>query len=249
MTLQAPEQTVPPRVVLLDIEGTTLPVSFVHNVLFPYARQHLAALLADRATDPVVMRAVAQIGELAPGVPQAEQLARWMNEDAKVEPLKTLQGLCWDGGYRQGELVADLYSDVVPCLRALHAAGVVLAVYSSGSEPAQRLIYGYTEQGDVTPLFSAFFDLRVGGKKEAQSYRNILAETGWQAADVLFLSDVEAELDAASEAGLRVCQIARVEDATVASQRHPVCADIAQAVERFGLSGTVQGEAERVQSC
>lgn len=249
MTLQAPEQTVPPRVVLLDIEGTTLPVSFVHNVLFPYARKHLTALLTERADDPAVVRAVAQIGELAPGVAPAEQLARWMDEDAKVEPLKTLQGLCWDVGYRQGELVADLYADVVPCLRTLHEAGIVLAVYSSGSEPAQRLIYGYTEQGDVTALFNAFFDLRVGGKKEAQSYRAILAETGWQAADVLFLSDVEAELDAAATAGLRVCQIARAQDATVPSQRHPVAPDIAQALARFGLSGNGQGVGERAASC
>jgi enolase-phosphatase E1 len=125
----------------------------------------------------------------------------------------------------------------------------VLAVYSSGSEPAQRLIYGYTEQGDVTSLFSAFFDLRVGGKKEAQSYRQILAETGWQAADVLFLSDVEAELDAAAEAGLRVCQIARAEDGTVASQRHPVAADLVQALAPFGLSSIGQGAGERGGSC
>lgn len=255
MSLQAPEQSVPPRVVLLDIEGTTLPVSFVHAVLFPYARRHLSALLATRAADPAVARALAQIAELAPGVPPAEQLARWMDTDAKVEPLKTLQGLCWAVGYEQGELVADLYPDVVPCLRALHAAGVTLAVYSSGSEPAQRLIYGYTAEGDLTALFSGFFDLRVGGKKEAASYGHILAETGWRGEDVLFLSDVEAELDAAAQAGLRVCQIARAQDGTVASQRHPVATDIAGAVACFGLpvpaSVAVEaaGEAEGARSC
>jgi enolase-phosphatase E1 len=135
-----------PRVVLLDIEGTTLPVAFVHKVLFPYARKHLPALLA-RHDNPVVAQALAQTAELAPGVPAAEQLERWMDTDAKVAPLKSLQGLCWEQGYRDGELVADLYPDVVPTLKAWKAAGLTLAVYSSGSQAAQKLIYGYTEQG------------------------------------------------------------------------------------------------------
>ncbi|MFT9016389.1 MAG: acireductone synthase [Acetobacter sp.] len=226
-----------PRVVLLDIEGTTLPVAFVHKVLFPYARQYLPTLLAQRATDPAVAEALAQTRQLAPDVAPQLQLERWMDEDAKVAPLKALQGLCWEQGYRQGDLVADLYADVVPCLRALKAAGLVLAVYSSGSEPAQRLIYGYTHQGDVTDLFSAFFDLRVGGKKEAASYRHILEETGWQAGDVLFLSDVVAELDAAAQAGLQVCQIARPEDGTVAGTHHRVAASLPDAVRLFGLPG------------
>ncbi|MBO1323746.1 acireductone synthase [Acetobacter sp. TBRC 12305] len=224
-----------PRVVLLDIEGTTLPVAFVHKVLFPYARQCLPTLLQQRATDPAVKEALAQTRQMAPGVDPLEQLERWMAEDAKVAPLKSLQGLCWEQGYRQGDLVAELYPDVVPCLRALKAAGLVLAVYSSGSEPAQKLIYGYTRQGDVTDLFSAFFDLRVGGKKEAASYRTILDETGWQAADVVFLSDVVAELDAAAQAGLQVCQIARPEDGTVAGTHHPVAVSLPDAARLFGL--------------
>ncbi|WP_415494864.1 acireductone synthase [Acetobacter sp.] len=223
-----------PRVVLLDIEGTTLPVAFVHKVLFPYARKHLPALLA-RHDNPVVAQALAQTAELAPGVPAAEQLERWMDTDAKVAPLKSLQGLCWEQGYREGELVADLYPDVVPTLKAWKAAGLTLAVYSSGSQAAQKLIYGYTEQGDVTPLFSAFFDLEMGGKRESASYSAIVRKAGWAPADVLFLSDVVAELEAAEQAGLQVCQIARPEDRTVPGVRHRVAASLQQAASLFGL--------------
>lgn len=224
-----------PRVVLLDIEGTTLPVAFVHKVLFPYARAHLPALLAQQHDNPVVKQALAETAQLAPGVPAAEQLERWMDADAKVAPLKSLQGLCWEQGYRQGELVAELYADVVPTLKAWKGAGLTLAVYSSGSKAAQKLIYGYTEQGDVTPLFSAFFDLEVGGKKDAASYRTIVQQAGWSPADVLFLSDVVAELDAAAQAGLQVCQIARPEDGTVAGSQHKVAASLPEAARLFGL--------------
>ncbi|ATJ91050.1 enolase [Acetobacter senegalensis] len=226
-----------PRVVLLDIEGTTAPVSFVHTVLFPYARTHLPRLIAERKNDPVVKDALAETERLAPGVPPLEQLERWMDEDAKVAPLKALQGMAWAEGYKRGELVARLYPDVVPALEAWSRAGVELAVYSSGSEPAQKLIYGHTEQGDVTPLFSRFFDLRVGGKKEAESYRAILRETGWQDEDVLFLSDVTAELDAAAEAGLRVCQIVRPEDGTVAGEKFLTAATLPEAAALFSLPG------------
>lgn len=226
-----------PRVVLLDIEGTTAPISFVHQVLFPYARTHLPKLVAEQAHDPVVHAELEEIARLAPGVPPMEQLTRWMDEDAKVGPLKALQGIVWGQGYQRGELIASLYPDVVPALEAWSKAGLTLAVYSSGSEPAQKLIYGHTQQGDVTPLFSRFFDLRVGGKKDETSYRNILLETGWKPEDVLFLSDVTAELDAAADAGLQVCQIARPEDGTVAGKRHPVVATLPEAARLFGLPG------------
>ncbi|OUI95333.1 enolase [Acetobacter indonesiensis] len=229
-----------PRVVLLDIEGTTAPISFVHTVLFPYARTHLPRMIEERRTDPVVKDALAATERLAPDVPPLEQLERWMNEDAKVAPLKALQGMAWAEGYKRGELLATLYPDVVPTLEAWAHAGIDLAVYSSGSESAQKLIYGHTAQGDVTPLFSRFFDLRVGGKKDAESYRAILRETGWQNDDVLFLSDVTAELDAAAQAGLRVCQIVRPEDATVAGSIFPVAGTLPEAGALFGLPGTGQ---------
>ncbi|MBS0985744.1 acireductone synthase [Acetobacter thailandicus] len=226
-----------PRVVLLDIEGTTAPVSFVHQILFPYARGCLKDYLDEHADDAAVQKIVADVRKIAPDKSPAEQLISWIDEDAKVAPLKELQGLIWARGYQQGELTARLYPDVAPVLQKWSENGLTLAVYSSGSEAAQRLIYGHTEQGDLTPLFSHFFDLRVGGKKEADSYRAIVKEAGWQAADVLFLSDVTAELDAAAEAGLKVCQVVRPEDGTVAGTSHPVAASLPEAARHFALPG------------
>ncbi|CUW48015.1 Enolase-phosphatase E1 [Novacetimonas hansenii] len=225
----------PPRVALLDIEGTTIPVSFVHDVLFPYARQALPGLLRDHADDPQVRAQVAEIARLAPGVPPLAQLEAWMDRDEKVAPLKALQGMAWAQGYRTGHLSARLYPDVLPVLRLWAAAGVVLAVYSSGSVAAQELIYGHTDDGDVTDLFSGFYDLAMGGKRVASSYANIVARAGWAAGDVLFLSDVVAELDAAAQAGLRTCQIVRPEDATCAGTTHPVAATLIAAGRMFGL--------------
>nr|A9H8G7.2 RecName: Full=Enolase-phosphatase E1; AltName: Full=2,3-diketo-5-methylthio-1-phosphopentane phosphatase [Gluconacetobacter diazotrophicus PA1 5] len=221
--------------VLLDIEGTTIPVAFVHQVLFPYARAAMPGLLAQRADDPAVRAAVADIAALAPGVPPLDQLNAWMDRDEKIGPLKALQGLAWEEGYRTGALRATLYPDVVPALRRWRAAGLRLAVYSSGSEAAQRLIYGHTTDGDVAGLFSGFYDLRIGGKRAAGSYRAILAETGWAAGRTLFLSDITAELDAAEEAGLRTCQLVRPEDGTVAGDRHPVATTLDDVARRFAL--------------
>lgn len=221
--------------VLLDIEGTTIPVSFVHQVLFPYARAAMPGLLAERAADPAVRAALAEIAGLAPGVAPLAQLNAWMDRDEKIGPLKTLQGLAWAEGYRTGALRAALYPDVLPALRCWHAAGLRLAVYSSGSEAAQRLIYGHTTEGDVTGLFDGFYDLSMGGKRDAASYRAILARAGWAPGRTLFLSDIVAELDAASEAGLRTCQLVRPEDGTVAGTVHPRAATLDEAARQFGL--------------
>ncbi|WP_342628036.1 acireductone synthase [Nguyenibacter vanlangensis] len=221
--------------VLLDIEGTTIPVSFVHQVLFPYARAAMPGLLAERAADPAVRAALAEIAGLAPGVAPLAQLNAWMDRDEKIGPLKALQGLAWAEGYRTGVLRAALYPDVLPALRCWHAAGLRLAVYSSGSEAAQRLIYGHTTEGDVTGLFDGFYDLSMGGKRDAASYRAILARAGWAPGRTLFLSDIVAELNAASEAGLRTCQLVRPEDGTVAGAVHARAATLDEAARQFGL--------------
>ncbi|PYD76038.1 acireductone synthase [Novacetimonas pomaceti] len=230
-----PSRSTPPRAVLLDIEGTTIPVSFVHDVLFPYARAALPALLREHADDPQVRAAIAEVARLAPGVDPLAQLEAWMDRDEKIAPLKTLQGIAWAQGYRTGRLSARMYPDVLPALRAWSAAGIRLAVYSSGSVAAQKLIYGHTDEGDVTALFDGFYDLAMGGKREAASYTHIMARAGWVAADVLFLSDVVAELDAAAQAGLRTCQIARPEDGTVAGTTHRVAATFAEVSRMSGL--------------
>ena len=225
----------PVRAVLLDIEGTTLPVSFVHDILFPYARKALPQLLHTHADDPVVKAQLAETQRLAPGIPPLRQLEAWMDADAKVAPLKALQGMVWAQGYADGVLKATLFPDVVPALRCWAAAGLALAVYSSGSVAAQKLIYGHTTEGDLSSVFVGFYDLQAGGKREADSYRHIMQDARWNPGDVLFLSDVVAELDAAAQAGLRTCQIVRPVDGTQPGTTHPVAATLAEVAARFGL--------------
>ena len=224
----------PPAAVLTDIEGTTSRISYVHDVLFPYARARLEAFLAQRAADPSVRDALAEVAALAPGKPPLEALHAWMDADAKITPLKTLQGLIWGEGFASGALTGELYPDVPPALRRWHAAGVRLAVYSSGSVAAQKLLFGHTQDGDLTGLFSAFFDTRVGAKREPASYAAIAHDMGVAAGDILFLSDVAAELDAARQAGLRVCQLVRPQDGTQPSA-HPSAADFHQVARAAGL--------------
>ena len=228
-----------PQAILTDIEGTTTDIAFVHKVLFPYAREHLADFLHTQAEQPAVATALAE-ARAAMGAPAADlptvirQLHAWIDEDRKITPLKTLQGLLWQGGYQRGELRAHLYPDVAPALRRWQAAGRTLAVYSSGSVAAQRLLFGHTEAGDLTGLFSAWFDTHIGGKREAQSYRRIAGELALAAGAVLFLSDVEAELNAAAAAGLATCQLVR--PGTPRASRHPHATDFEAVSRRWEIA-------------
>jgi enolase-phosphatase E1 len=217
--------------VVTDIEGTTTPIAFVHRVLFPFARDRMKDFLA-RHGETDAVRAVL---DAVPGEEKLATLLAWMDADAKVTQLKTLQGMIWDEGYRAGVLRAELYPGVAPLLRRWHGQGVRLAVYSSGSVAAQRLLFAHTPDGDLTPLFAAYFDTAIGAKREAASYAAIAASLGLAAEDLLFLSDVEAELDAAAANGWMTCQLARPEDGTVAGDRHPVAADFDSVSARFGL--------------
>jgi len=162
-------------------------------------------------------------------------LLGWMDADAKQTPLKALQGLLWREGYESGALHGAMYPDVAPCLRRWHAAGLRLFIYSSGSTEAQRLIFGHSTAGDLTGLLSGYFDTRVGAKREAQSYRTIAQSIGMPPGAVLFLSDVEAELDAAGSAGFATCQLVRSTDSTVASARHGTAATFPEVEGRLGL--------------
>ena len=225
----------PIRLVVTDIEGTTSPIAFVHQVLFPFAAAELGPFLAAHGRDPAVAAVLADVAARAPGEAPEAALRRWMAADEKVTPLKTLQGMIWDAGFRDGRLRGRLWPDVAPRLRAWHAAGVRLAVFSSGSVAAQKLLFGFSEAGDLAPLFSGFFDTTTGPKREAASYRAILAALSTAPAETLFLSDVEAELDAAAEVGIATCHLVRAEDGTKPGTRHPVAADFAAVAARFGL--------------
>lgn len=213
-----------PAAILTDIEGTTTPIAFVRDVLFPYARARLADFVALPPGQPDAAAALAEARRLAGEKPLVQALLDWMDRDDKITPLKTLQGLIWDQGYRDGALEGEIYPDVPPALRSWHAGGIKLYVYSSGSRAAQRLIFGHSTAGDLLPLFSGFFDTTIGPKRAAESYRAIAQAIGLPHADILFLSDIEAELDAAAQAGLAVLQLVRARDGTVASARHPAAA-------------------------
>ncbi|MBS4090308.1 acireductone synthase [Pseudomonas rustica] len=202
------------KAIVTDIEGTTSAVSFVFDVLFPYAAKHLPDFVrqnAERADVAEQLDAVRRDSN----APQAdvervvEILLSWIEEDRKATPLKALQGMVWAQGYHAGQLKGHVYPDAVEALQRWHAAGYQLFVYSSGSIQAQKLIFGCSEAGDLTPLFSGYFDTTSGPKREAQSYTNIQQAIGVEPEEILFLSDIVEELDAAQAAGLQTCGLAR----------------------------------------
>ncbi len=204
----------PVAAVVTDIEGTTTPISFVARILFPHARRRLPGFVREHRNDPAVRDALADVRRLAdaPNLDEAGVIATllgWIDEDRKATPLKDLQGLIWQEGYAAGDFRGELYADVGPALRRWHGAGQQLYVYSSGSVAAQRLLFGHSDQGDLTPVFSGYFDTRIGSKVEAPSYARIAAEIAAPPGSILFLSDSERELDAAIAAGFKVIRLAR----------------------------------------
>ncbi len=214
-----------PACIVTDIEGTVTRVAFVHDVLFPYARARLAEFLSTHAARADVVSALNEARRLAPGADPLGTLLGWMDADAKVGPLKVLQGLIWAQGYADGTLKGELYPDVAPALRHWHAAGVRLYVYSSGSVAAQKMLFRCSVAGNLEGLFSGFFDTGVGAKRESASYAAIARAVEAAAGQILFLSDVAEELDAAAAVGLRTCQLVRAEDRTIASGAHAQAAD------------------------
>ena len=221
------------RYILMDIEGTVLPIAFVRTILFPFAKHRLAPFLHERRLDPDVLQwtAVCQdtIEHETGTRPTYEELPimlmGWIDQDRKQAGLKALQGMIWDEGYRQRRFTPELYGDVLPALTQWRARGIRLGIYSSGSEQAQRLLFAHTNVGDVTSLFEHFFDTRVGEKKLASSYHTISEQIGLPANHILFLSDTELELDAAALAGFRTTHIVR--PGTDASTRHSIHPDLA----------------------
>jgi len=201
------------QVILTDIEGTTSSLSFVKELLFPYAREHLPEFVRTHSSQPAVAQLLEEARTVA-GVALGDQelinqLIAWIDADRKVTALKTLQGLIWEDGYRRGDFTGHVYEDAARCLRAWQARGIALYVYSSGSVHAQKLLFAHTDYGDLTPLFSGYFDTVIGHKQETQSYRAIANEIGLAPQDMLFLSDILAELDAARAAGMQTWQLVR----------------------------------------
>jgi enolase-phosphatase E1 len=209
--------------ILTDIEGTTSSISFVKDVLFPYAAKHLASYAHNHLNDASVQQALQQTANES-GVDKnnvdalIEQLQQWIREDKKITPLKTLQGLIWEAGYKNGDYKAHVYPDAVEKLREWKDAGLDLYVYSSGSVHAQKLFFGFSEAGDLNPLFNGNFDTTIGGKKESRSYENIAKDIGKPAGEILFLSDIREELDAALDAEMKTCWLIRPEDSNAKAE-------------------------------
>jgi enolase-phosphatase E1 len=216
------------RAILTDIEGTTTDIAFVHKVLFPYARAHIGDYVSTHASDPFVREQLAavnrEVGRELTREAAIGQLIRWIDEDRKITPLKALQGRIWAQGYENGDFTGHVYPDAERRLRAWHAAGKKLYVYSSGSVQAQELIFGHTPYGDLRPLFSGYFDTKIGGKRETESYRRIASEIGLPAGEILFLSDVGEELDAARAAGMQTTWLLR-DGSPDPGARHPQVSD------------------------
>ncbi|KHN93174.1 2,3-diketo-5-methylthio-1-phosphopentane phosphatase [Pectobacterium actinidiae] len=210
--------------IVTDIEGTTSDIRFVHTVLFPYARERLADTVRQHGSDPEIAQALGALRQEL-GQPEADSdtlitaLNQFMDEDRKSTALKQLQGIIWRAGYRNGDFQGHLYPDVATQLAAWQQQGIRLYVYSSGSVEAQQLLFGYSNAGDLRPLFSDYFDTRVGMKRETGSYRTIAQTIGLPAEQLLFLSDIRQELDAAEEAGWHTCQLIRDDADSVSRHR------------------------------
>jgi len=201
------------KAILTDIEGTTSSLSFVKDVLFPYSKEKLPEFVRRFRENPQVDRILDEVKKIEGKDISEEEvvqtLLRWIDEDRKITPLKELQGLIWEEGYKSGELKGHIYEDAYSKLREWHEKEIPIYVYSSGSVKAQKLLFSHTNYGDITYLFSGYFDTKIGNKKESESYRKIAKEIGLKPEEILFLSDNPDEIIAAAKAGMQVIRFAR----------------------------------------
>ena len=214
-----------PSIILTDIEGTTTDLNFVHKVLFPYARKKMDAFVRKHSRDPEVSLALSAVASIAKKPLNLNntiaRLEQWMDSDQKIAPLKTLQGLLWAQGYAAGIFKGHVYEDVPTAFKRWTEAGIKLYCYSSGSVQAQKLIFAHTPYGDLTPYFTNYYDTVTGAKRDSASYAAIAANMQVAPSDILFLSDIVEELDAAQAAGLQTRQIVRDGDFDPEAKHRP----------------------------
>lgn len=205
------------KFVLMDIEGTTTSVSFVYEVLFPYFQRNIQ-LLAKLKNVKQVKLAFDQVREIVFKEEGKEGLSideiisyllLWSKEDRKVTPLKTVQGILWETAYKSSEIKGHVFEDVPSKLMEWKNSGVRMGVFSSGSIDAQRLLFGYSETGDLNKYFSFNFDTNTGSKKDSQTYQKIASKINLHPQHILFLSDIVDELQAAKESGFKTIQLVR----------------------------------------
>jgi enolase-phosphatase E1 len=225
--------------VLTDIEGTTSSIEFVHKVLFPYSRANFFRFLSEsnqsdvlKIVDQIWTEDLGQSKGSKPDLAQVTQLLqKWIDDDLKKNSLKELQGMIWKEGFEAKAYFGHVYPEVKAQLETWKKAGLLLAIYSSGSIQAQKLLFKHSEAGDLTPLFAANFDTAVGHKREVESYSNIAKKLELSADSILFLSDIKEELDAAEKAGMKTCQLMR--DPKPSQGHHQTAADFKEVTKVF----------------
>lgn len=208
------------KAILLDIEGTTTPIDFVHKTLFPFAKErigkfvesHFSALhdqinqlVEESSLDPTY---TVPVDPTEPGS-IASYLGHLIDVDRKSTPLKSIQGMIWEEGYLSGELTSEIFEDVPPAFERWKSEGKTIAIFSSGSVLAQQLLFRHTERGDLTEFIDAYFDTNAGPKGESESYERIAAELVIPAREIIFCSDIPSELSAATGAGMRSILVMR----------------------------------------
>lgn len=196
------------KAIVTDIEGTTSSLSFVKDILFPYAKAHLPDYVRNNLQQAAVIDILQAVQTISGKAMEVEQIIalmqQWIEQDLKHTPLKLLQGMIWENGYKQSDFTGHVYQDAYEQMLNWHKQGIKLYVYSSGSEAAQKLLFQYSDFGDISGLFSGHFDTRIGHKREASSYAKIVNTLALNPETILFLSDTVQELDAAMLAGMQV---------------------------------------------
>jgi len=243
METNAIEQNTVIKAVVLDIEGTTCPVSFVSQTLFPYAQKQLDKTICNRDRQPIISKLIQEtIAEWLQDTDPVSKallvqaknqttlseedvvgyLKHLIESDRKSTALKELQGIIWEQGFISGELKPSLYADVIPALKNWKKQGLILAVYSSGSIKAQQLLYSHTTSGNISNIFDQWFDTRTGSKLETKSYKKISEVLGIKPQSIVFVSDHPEECDAAQASGMLTKFCYREGNPHCKSNGHPI---------------------------
>ncbi len=204
------------KAILIDIEGTVSPISFVKDVLFPYSEEKMEKFIKENKDKHEIKNILQQVQEIEGKEMDIDEiiqtLKRWIKEDRKIAPLKDIQGFIWKEGFESGQIKAPLYEDAYLKMKEWKEKVYKLYIYSSGSVQAQKLFFSHTDKGNILNWFSGHFDTKIGNKKETQSYRKIAQEIGLKPEEILFLSDNPDEIKAAAQAGMKVYRLVRPQD-------------------------------------
>ena len=205
------------RAIIVDTAGTTTDLNFIQDVLFPYSRTAMADFLEKNQHNVLVDCCISDVKDIAlePEASLArvtEILQQWIDEDRKVTPLKSLQGLIWKQGYNRVDFTGHIYPDFIESIERITQKGIRIYSFSSGSVEAQKLLFSHSDSGDLTSAFSGHFDTRTGNKLDKQAYCNICNTISLKPKQILFVSDVAEELKAAAAAGMTTCQMLRFTD-------------------------------------